>query len=142
MIDAQPYIPQKPPIVMVEKLLECSEKGAVTQFTIRPDNIFVQDGQLAEPGLIENIAQTAAAQAGYISEKMGLAPPIGFIAAIDNLEIAALPTVGQSITTTVEVKNQIFDVTIISGRVACGDLTLARCEMKIFLKKGDFQAVV
>ena len=142
MTDAQAYIPQKPPIVMVDQLLECSESRAVTQLAVSPDNIFVENGLLAEPGLIENIAQSAAAQAGFVAGQLGLAPPIGFIASIDNLEIASLPAVGQAITTTVEVKNQIFDVTIISGRIAVDGVEVARCDMKIFLKKDDLQAAV
>ncbi|MCB0518418.1 MAG: 3-hydroxyacyl-ACP dehydratase [Lewinellaceae bacterium] len=137
MTNAQPYIPQQPPFVMVDYLLECSEHSAVTQFSIRPENIFVQNGQLAEPGLIENIAQTAAAQAGFISHKAGLPPPVGFIASIDNLEIFALPAVEKTLTSTVEVTNRVFNVAIISGKVACGGQMLARCEMKIFLQPGE-----
>ena len=54
-------LPQKPPMVMVDALVEFTELSAVTRLVVRPDNIFVQNGRLAEPGLVENIAQTAAA---------------------------------------------------------------------------------
>lgn len=136
MTDALPYIPQRPPIAMVDRLVACSEQGAVTQFDVRHGHLFVQDGRLAEPGLMENIAQTAAAQAGFMSRKMGLPAPIGFIAAIDHLEIFDLPPVGTTLETTVEVKNQVFNVTIIQGKATCGGQTLAQCEMKISLQPG------
>jgi len=57
MVNALPYIPQKPPIVMVDNLLECSEKGADTQFTVQPENIFVQNGYLVEPKYISRMAE-------------------------------------------------------------------------------------
>ena len=54
-------IPQKPPMVMVDKLIFAEEKKVVTSFLIRRDNIFCSDGVFTEAGLIENMAQTAAA---------------------------------------------------------------------------------
>ena len=46
-----------------------------------------------------------------------------------------LPKVGDVIETTVVIENQVFDVTIISGSVKCGETLLAKCEMKIFIQK-------
>jgi predicted hotdog family 3-hydroxylacyl-ACP dehydratase len=59
------YIPQREPIVMIHNLVEVSDEHAVTQLTIEPDNVFVTEGYFAEPGLVENIAQTAAVHVGY-----------------------------------------------------------------------------
>ena len=63
----QSLIPQKPPFVMVDKLFSVTETTTTTGFTIQADNIFVKDGVFKDPGLVENIAQTAAASAGYVS---------------------------------------------------------------------------
>jgi predicted hotdog family 3-hydroxylacyl-ACP dehydratase len=54
-------IPQKPPFVMIGRLLHWDEKLTRTSFLVNDDNVFVEDGEFREPGLIENIAQTAAA---------------------------------------------------------------------------------
>ena len=59
------YIPQREPIVMVSALLSANKEEAVSEFNITDDNIFCQDGYLTESGIIENIAQTAAAMTGF-----------------------------------------------------------------------------
>src|SRR4051812_15066149 len=57
------FIPQKPPFVMIDQLISSDETSTRTGFQVRADNIFVEDGFLTEPALVENIAQTAAARA-------------------------------------------------------------------------------
>ena len=64
--DIKSLIPQREPILLVDALVGV-EGGAVrTRLTVRRDNCFVGgDGLLAEPGLVEHIAQSASAFAGY-----------------------------------------------------------------------------
>jgi predicted hotdog family 3-hydroxylacyl-ACP dehydratase len=130
-----PFIPQRPPFVMVDKLLYCDETTARTSFTVRPDNIFVEDGELREPGLAENIAQTAATRSGYASAAANEPTPVGYIGAIKNLEIMALPKTGDKLMTEIKIVNQVFDVTLISGKVFCDERLMAQCEMKIFINQ-------
>jgi len=81
------YIPQRNPILMIDTINYCEDKVIKTNFEVRVDNIFVKDGLLYEPGIIENIAQTAAAKAGYEVKKYGAEPLVGFIGAIKDLII-------------------------------------------------------
>ena len=133
-------IPQKPPIEMVDKLWFNDETTTVSGFTIKDDNIFCEKGLFREPGIIENIAQTAALRVGYmvsLMEKSGekVNPPVGYIGAIKRLIIHQLPPVGSELRTEVVIQNIIFDVTLISGKTTLNGLPVAECEMKIFLKK-------
>ncbi|MDB5135143.1 MAG: 3-hydroxyacyl-ACP dehydratase [Mucilaginibacter sp.] len=128
-------IPQRPPFVMIDQLVSCDEICSNTIFKITADNVLVDNGELSEAGIIENIAQTAAAGLGYITLQGNKPIVIGYIAAIKNLEIFAQPKVGDTIQTNVTTVNQIFDVTIISGSVKCHEILIAKCEMKIFTKK-------
>ena len=48
------YIPQRPPMVMVDQILHSDETGTLTQFEVKADNIFIEKGRLAPPGLVEN----------------------------------------------------------------------------------------
>ena len=57
-------IPQRNPFVMVDKLLSATETTAHTSFEIKAGNILLNNGFFSEAGLVENIAQTAAAHAG------------------------------------------------------------------------------
>jgi 3-hydroxyacyl-[acyl-carrier-protein] dehydratase len=127
-------IPQRPPMVMVHHLLTADETSATTQLEIQSRNIFVENGLFTEPGLVENIAQTAAAQIGYICKQKHIPVPVGYIAAIKDLKIYELPAVGDSITTTITIKNNILDITLVDGVVTLHQKELCRCEMRIFIK--------
>lgn len=128
------YIPQRPPMVMVHGLLEVSEQHAVSSLVVEAENILVAGNLLSEPGLIENIAQTAAAQVGYLYEQKNQPVPVGFIAAIKSLVIKKLPPLGATLHTTVKVTNRVFDVTFIEGTVQHEGTVLCHCEMKIFTR--------
>lgn len=65
-VDIQALIPQREPIIMVDRLDKVEHAYAETSLEIRPDNFFVApDGRLEEAGIIEHIAQSALAFAGY-----------------------------------------------------------------------------
>jgi predicted hotdog family 3-hydroxylacyl-ACP dehydratase len=126
-------IPQKPPFVMIGRLLHWDEKLTRTSFLVNDDNVFVEDGEFREPGLIENIAQTAAAGAGYKAKQNGTTVAVGYIGAIKNLEIFALPKIQDELITEVIIEDQVFDITIITGKCWCNKILMAQCEMKIFM---------
>ena len=127
-------IPQRPPFVMIGQLLYSDASVTRTAFRISEENIFVENGRFREPGLMENIAQTAAARAGYIARMSNQPVQVGYIGAVKNLEIAGLPGTGDELVTEITIKDQVFDVTIISGKVWCKETIVAQCEMKIFIR--------
>ena len=133
--DIEKYIPQRPPIVMVHELIEATDENATTRLHILAENVFVKNNFFQEPGMVENIAQTAAVQVGYIFQQKGLSVPLGYIAGIKDLQITNLAPVGSTITTSVRVLNQVLDVTLIEGMVKLDDELIARCEMRIFVKR-------
>jgi predicted hotdog family 3-hydroxylacyl-ACP dehydratase len=128
-------IPQRPPFVMIDKLLSFSETTTTTGFSIKTDNIFVEDGLFKEPGLVENIAQTAAARAGYVSQTESKPVLVGYIGAVNNLQVFMLPQTGSELITEITTENQIFDVTLISGKITCNGQLIAQCKMKIFINQ-------
>jgi predicted hotdog family 3-hydroxylacyl-ACP dehydratase len=133
--EIEEYIPQRNPIVMIHELIEASDEHAITHLHIHSDNVFVKNEFLQEPGMVENIAQTAAVQVGYIFKQKGLPIPIGYIAGIKDLRINGLPPVGSTITTTIRLLNQVMDVTLVEGSIRLGEELLGRCEMRIFVRK-------
>ncbi len=127
-------IPQRAPFVMIDELVFSDGSLTRTRLHIREDNIFLEDGRLSEPGLLENIAQTAAARAGYEAKKDKEPVRVGYIGAVKNFEVFDLPALDEVIETEIVTGNQVFDVTVINGTVYCNSRVMARCEMKIFIK--------
>lgn len=133
--DILTYIPQRPPFVMVDDITDATDSSAKTRFTVTKENIFFHHGKLTEPALIENIAQTAAARIGYLCHQNGGPVPVGFIGAVQNLEITRLPLEGELLETEMTIKHQVFNVTLIKGEIHCNGTKIAQCDMKIFIQK-------
>ncbi len=127
-------IPQRPPLVMIDKLLFSTSEKAISGMFIDENNVLVENGFFSESGLIENIAQTAAAGVGYTCKLENKKVPVGFIASIKHIKIHQLPAVGTEITTEVQVINTIMEVSIVAGKVWQNEVLIAECEMRIFVR--------
>jgi len=137
-IDIHELLPQQEPFVMVGRLIGFGRVLTVTETTIAAENLFADDGRFSATGIMENIAQTCAARIGYVNKyilKRGI--QIGLIGAIRNMEIVALPAVGDTIVTTVEVLEQVFGMTLAKAVVTCNGETIATAEMKIAVREED-----
>ena len=128
-------IPQKPPFVMIDQLLHSDEMVTRSSFRVTPGNVFTINGRFAEAGLMENMAQTAAARAGYMAGLENKPVKIGYIGSVKNLEIFGLPEINDDIQTEIKIEDQVFNVSMISGRVWCNGKLIAQCEMKIFMER-------
>ena len=126
-------LPQRPPMVMVDRLLHCDPVVTQTEFTVREDNIMVDGGLMSACGLIENIAQTCAARMGYINLSNGKEVRVGVIGALRDMEIHSLPKVGDRIETRIEVSDEVFEMTLAQAESRCGDTLLASGTIKIAL---------
>lgn len=126
------YIPQRAPFVMVDSILQADAEMSKTAFTVDDNNIFVVDGKFTEPGLVENMAQTAAAGTGYKYQQKGEEVPVGFIGAIKNLKVIALPSTGDVLNTEITVLHKLLNVHVVEATVYVNDEKVASCEMKIF----------
>ena len=135
-IDVHDLLPQQEPFVMIGSLVHLDKILTVTETEVQADNIFVDQNHFSASGLMENIAQTCAARIGYINKyilKKGI--QLGFIGAVRNFEVISLPEVGDVITTRVEVKEEVFGMTLTEAVIMCGDKVLVTSDMKIAVKQ-------
>lgn len=131
--DILTLLPQRPPMVMVDRLLHCDPVVTQTELTVREDNIMVDDGLMSACGLIENIAQTCAARMGYINLSNGKEVRVGVIGALRDMEIHSLPKIGDKIETRIEVSDEVFGMTLAQAESRCGNTLLASGTIKIAL---------
>jgi len=136
-ISLEKLLPQKPPFIMIDKLVSSDDVASVSEFEIREDNIFFNDGCLAASGMVENIAQTCAAGIGYQNLNRGEAVKIGVIGAVSNMNILRLPRKGERITTTVEYVEEVFQMTLFKAIIKSGDEELANASIKTALTDVD-----
>ncbi len=136
-ITLKELIPQRPPFVMIDRLVSSDAVYSVTEFEVRPDNLFVDQGHITAAGMVENMAQTCAARIGYINLNGGDTVKIGVIGSISNLNIVRTPKVGEHLVTTIQLLEEVFRVTLMEAVVKSGEEELARCNMKIALTDID-----
>ena len=130
------YIPQRPPVVMVDTFYGIDERGcARSGLTVTADNLLVADGVLDECGIVEHIAQSAALRAGYMDRSRGEKVRLGYIGAVNDLKVHALPPVGSRLVTTIVVEQAGMNVTLLSARTECGGKPVAECRMKIYMEE-------
>ena len=122
-------------MVMVDRLVEVVDQTTVTTFLIREENIFCENGEFREPGLIENMAQTAAAGVGFQPGNAHGEASRGYIGGIRNLRIDGFPKRGEEITTRVTVLHEVLNANIVQGEVFLDGRVIASCELKIFMIK-------
>ncbi|MDL2231942.1 pseudouridylate synthase [Porphyromonadaceae bacterium OttesenSCG-928-L07] len=132
-------LPQRPPFIMVDRLTYFTREKTTTEFKVLPDNIFFEDGCLSAYGLIENIAQTCAARMGYINYLNKDSIKLGFIGALSDTQVFRLPKADELLVTSIEVKEEIFQMTLVDAVVKSNDEVLMTSKMKIALSDIDSQ---
>ncbi|MBO4332069.1 MAG: hydroxymyristoyl-ACP dehydratase [Paludibacteraceae bacterium] len=128
-------IPQREPIMMIDTFYGATETTGKSGLTVLADNVFCEDGQLREMGVIEHIAQTCAAYNGVKNKKnngVESKPKLGYIGEIKKCQIARLPRIGEQLVTEVEATAQVMNVTLMEATTKIGSETIASCQIKLF----------
>ena len=124
-------IPQRPPFIMVDDVVDFDPILAVTQLEVRPDNLFVDDMQFSPAGIIENMAQSCAARMGYANRLRNEPIRIGYIGDIRDCQILRLPHCHETLHTHVEIVEELFGLTLAIVTVRIAEETIATARMKI-----------
>ena len=128
-------IPQRAPMMMVDAFFEGNDTRAHTGLTIREDNLFCFNGLFTEPGLIEHIAQSASALAGYKAYCRQMKAPVGFIGEVKKFRVLRLPATGEQLQTSVHILSDVLQISFVTAEVKSGDEPIATCQMKLFIEK-------
>ncbi len=126
-------LPQKKPFVMVNDLLDYSKESITTGFSIKADNLFVEDGYFNVSGLIENIAQSIALHTSYDFYLKEEEAPVGYIGTISNVQLFKRPEQNSYITTKVEIIKEFMGITLVWGQVFLDEEVLLEAKMKTFI---------
>ncbi len=124
-------IPQRPPFMMVDKILSCDDTDAVTEFLVRQDNILLDGNQLSSAGIVENMAQSCAARMGCVNLLHNRPIKLGFIGEIKNLKINRQPMLNDHLITEVHILMDVFDMTLASVCTKVNGEVIAEARMKL-----------
>lgn len=133
-------IPQEKPMIMVDTLLEHDDERSLTGFEVKRDNLFVEEGNFIEAGLLENMAQSAALRTGWIgkekAEEAGeYQPPVGVIGAVKNFVLHQMPKAGDHLQTEIKLIASFGSATVVEANVRSDNTLCAEAELKIFIQE-------
>jgi 3-hydroxymyristoyl/3-hydroxydecanoyl-(acyl carrier protein) dehydratase len=134
-------IPQRYPMVMIDCLVSCDQKQVVSRLVIRKDNIFLGENGMTASGLMENMAQTAAARTGWLLKNQpggeNKKAPVGVIGSIKNFRLYFMPSEGALLETTVIAEYEVMQATVVKCRTEVEGKLAAEGEMQIFLTENQ-----
>jgi len=133
-IDIRGILPQRPPFDFVDRLVRYDDRETVTAFTVPAEHLLVADGHLTASGIMENMAQSSAARIGYLCKYILHIPVrIGYIGAIRKFRMSRLPAVGETLTTTVILREDVFGISLADIVVRVGEEIIAEAALKTAL---------
>lgn len=130
---AKDFIPQQYPFQFIDDIIDCDEEKTICTFRIPENHVMCDEDGLSEQALLEVMAQTAAAGAGYRAQFLGKGIQKGFIGAIKHIQIHQRPLARTLIRAEVRPLHQIGQSSIVQAKTFLGDLEIAYCELTIFI---------
>ncbi|CAD7808262.1 hypothetical protein CHRY9390_01795 [Chryseobacterium aquaeductus] len=137
IINIHHFLPHREPMLMADYILELTPENVITSFVITSDNIFVQNDQFVEAGLIEHSAQTSSSILGqsFFANPESNTKVIGFITNIKKIEIFGLPKVGDKIISKASLISQYENICNIFCETFLGEQLLIRTEISLFIQE-------
>lgn len=134
-ISVSEILPQREPFLFVDALVSYDERETVTSFTVpTEEHLLVEDGVLTAPGLLENMAQSSAARIGYLCRFILHVPVrIGYIGAVRKFRVHRLPKVGETLKTTILLREDVFGISLTDAIVRVGEEIIAEASLKTAL---------
>ena len=110
-IAIQQFLPHRQPMLFVDTIILIETNYVEAIYTIKSDQLFLQNDYFSEIGLIENMAQVCSSIIGqkyFIDDNLQKGDLIGYISTIKTCTIYNLPKINQTILTKAKLL-EVFD---------------------------------
>ena len=125
-LSADLLVPQRPPIRVIDWLIEFDEFRGVVESFISADSIFVRkDGSVEEVAMVEIIAQSFAAFKGYADILKGKPVSKGFLVEVKRLNITGTAFGGERLLTFLKRIVDMDEFSLAEGKVMHNDQLIA-----------------
>ena len=111
--------------------MEVAEDGAVAEYQVR-DGDGVENGRWWGPGLIEGLAQTAAAMERQSELEEGRQSVKGMIASVRRFQVHRRARVGELVRYRVRLVRRLGPLSLVEADARAGDELLAEGELKFY----------
>ena len=118
-------MPHRPPMRLIETVIEACATAIVCQTQLRPDTIVVRDGRLSPLVAIELFAQAAAALMVWRAREGGAPIVSGMLLGTRRITLDGAPRVGEILTIRVEERWHTGPLAQFHGVLSRDDETIA-----------------
>lgn len=122
-------IPQQAPFAMIDKVVHCDREITRCHYTPLVTNPMVIDGFFSPEGMIEMMAQSAAARASILS---GGEVRIGYIVTVRDFRCDAVVPANTQLSTELELVNEVMQFQVFQVAVFHAENRIAQAEIRIF----------
>ncbi|MHB8835513.1 MAG: hypothetical protein ACYC9Y_07380 [Candidatus Methylomirabilia bacterium] len=134
-------LPQRPPMLLLDRLLSCTPTEGTADTLISPGNLFrLPDDTIHAAALFELMAQAYAAVHGYQNTLAGKPVSIGYLAGITRAVVHGAARVGDRLVVSVRQTALVQPFIRAEARVVREGETLAEGELTLFVPPVVVQA--
>jgi predicted hotdog family 3-hydroxylacyl-ACP dehydratase len=131
---AADLIPHRPPVRLIENLLEVHADGGRAGTTVRADSLHVNaDGTLDPTAHLELMGQTFAAAKGWRDRQQDWPPRVGFLAGATGMDCLNTARIGDQLTIAIKQTGTFGAFAMIEGQVHRHDRRIAGGQLKLWL---------
>jgi 3-hydroxymyristoyl/3-hydroxydecanoyl-(acyl carrier protein) dehydratase len=136
LLDPCTCLPHREPALILESVRVVREEEIESRFTVRPGSHYVEDDHLCLAGLIEAMAQAAAAHLGLDREENPGGAP-GLLVGLEDLRVTRLPGTGERVQVRCEVTEHFGPSLWVRAETRVEDESIARGILKVFAPEPD-----
>ncbi|HMB15155.1 MAG TPA: hypothetical protein VKN62_02475 [Pelovirga sp.] len=133
-LPAQELIPHRPPMRLVERLLEVDGKNGVVEVQIGSESLLIDaEGMLEDLALVEIMAQSYATLKGYIDRRDQLPVRQGFLVGIKKMVRYASVMADDRLQVHIRTIAELEDFAVAEGEIRRGAAVIAAGDVKVWI---------
>lgn len=132
-VPAHEVIPHRPPMLLVERLLTCSDHAGEAEAVVRESWPLVDADQELDPvAFVELLAQAYGLVRGFEALLAGQAMREGFLVGMRKVEVLGRAFAGDRLRVKVWTEADLEGFAVAGGEVRCGSEVLAKGSIKVY----------
>lgn len=116
-LPAQDLVPHRPPMLLIDQLVEGGDGGGTAEAVISSDHLFLDGDRLHDAALLEVMAQAFAAVKGLEDRRQGKTPAMGFLVGAKRMRWYLPAWVGDRLTVRIKKVGETEGFTLAEGKV-------------------------
>jgi 3-hydroxymyristoyl/3-hydroxydecanoyl-(acyl carrier protein) dehydratase len=130
-------LPHRPPLVMIDRLVDACPESARAQKTFFPDSYGADGDSVCDAALVECLAQTVAAAQGETTRRLGLPPERGMLVGVSGFRFHRQARLGEPLELSIEIVKRLGAMILVNGRIAQNGNAVADGTLKFFVGSPD-----